>query len=72
MSEPVSELRHAARGCFNAVKLCAAALELPGSPEEQIEFIDEIIQSSDKLGGLMDELQSAYDRRGPNHLPRAN
>ena len=62
MQESLSTLRHAARGYLNAVKLCASALELDCTHEEQIEFINDIIVSSDKLDATMLELDDYYTR----------
>jgi hypothetical protein len=60
MQEALSTLRHAARGYLNAVKLCASALELDCTREEQIEFVTDIISSSDKLDALMLELDEYF------------
>jgi hypothetical protein len=61
MEESLSRLRHAARGCLNAVKLCISALELECTPEEQVEFLDDVLKSSDKMCALMDDLDSFHD-----------
>ena len=60
MQESLSGLRHAARGCLNAVKLCISALELECTPEEQIEFLDDVLKSSDKMCILMDDLDAFH------------
>jgi len=64
MENSLSSIRHAARGCFNGIKLCVSALELPCSHEEQVEFIEDVIRASDKMCGLVDELAEAIDRAG--------
>jgi len=61
MKDALSGLRHSARGCLNAVKLCVSALELECTREEQIEFIDDVIRGSDKMCQLMDELIAYFD-----------
>jgi hypothetical protein len=61
MKDALSGLRHSARGCLNAVKLCVSALELECTPEEQIEFVDDIIRGSDKMDLYMDELIAYFD-----------
>ena len=64
MSDSLSGLRHSARGCLNAVKLCVSALELECTVEEQIEFLDDIIRSSDKLCLLIDDLNALFEAQG--------
>lgn len=59
---PISTLRHAARGSFNAIKLCLSALTLPCTREEQIEFLDDVLQSCDALCGQLEDLSAAFDR----------
>jgi hypothetical protein len=60
----LSSLRHAARGSFNAIKLCVCALDLPCTREEQLEFIEDIIRTSDQIDGVLDELVAAIDQAG--------
>lgn len=62
MDESLSGVRHAARGCMNAIKLCVSALDLPGPQEEQIEFLDDVIRASEKLCGLVEQLNSFFDQ----------
>ena len=69
MDNSLSNIRHAARGCFNGIKLCVSALELPCSHEEQVEFIEDVIRASDKMCGLIDELAVAIERAG---IPQAS
>lgn len=64
MDDSLSGIRHAARGCFNGIKLCASALELPCTYEEQIEFVEDVIRASDQMCGLIDDLSAAIDRAG--------
>jgi hypothetical protein len=71
MSESISVLRHSARGCLNAVKLCVSALELDCTRDEQIEFLNDVINSSDQLCGVIEELAVAFDAQGvaeSNHI----
>ena len=63
MQESLSGLRHSARGCLNAVKLCVSALELECTPEEQMEFLDDIVRSSEKICTLIDELVAFHDAK---------
>ena len=56
MKDSLSGLRHSARGCLNAVKLCVSALELNCTHEEQMEFVDDVIRGSDKMCACIDEL----------------
>jgi hypothetical protein len=61
MKDSLSGLRHAARGCLNAVKLCVSALELDCTHEEQMEFIDDVIHGADKMCACIDELSTYFD-----------
>jgi hypothetical protein len=61
MDSGLPVLRHSARGCLNSIKLCVSALDLPCTFEEQIEFIDDVIRSSEKMVGLVDELGAYFD-----------
>ncbi len=61
MKDSLSGLRHSARGCLNAVKLCVSALELNCTHEEQMEFVDDVIRSSDKMCACIDELAAYFD-----------
>lgn len=61
MDNGLPVLRHSARGCLNSIKLCVSALELPCTFEEEIEFIDDVIRSSEKMEGLMDELGAFFE-----------
>lgn len=68
MENSLSTIRHAARGCFNGIKLCVSALELDCTHEEQVEFIEDVIRASDTMCGLLDDLSQVIDREG---LPQA-
>lgn len=70
MEKSASALRHSARGCFNAIKLCVSALDLPCTCQEQIEFLDDVISSTDKMCILVDDLAVAVDHTPPAPLPR--
>lgn len=59
---PISTLRHAARGSFNAIKLCTSALTLPCTRQEQVEFLDDVLQTCDMLCGELDDLSAAFER----------
>lgn len=61
MENGLPALRHSARGCLNSIKLCVSALELPCTFEEEIEFIEDVIRSSERMVGLMDELGVFFD-----------
>lgn len=61
MHDGLPALRHSARGCLNSIKLCASAMELPCTPEEEMEFIDDIIRSSGKMIELLDSISQAFD-----------
>ena len=67
MQESLSGLRHSARGSLNAVKLCISALELECTPEEQIEFLDDVVRSSDRICTLIDELAAFHEAQGSQH-----
>jgi len=61
MQDSLAALRHSARGCLNAVKLCISALELDCTHNERIEFIDDVISGSDKMCSLIDELAAYFE-----------
>jgi nitrogen-specific signal transduction histidine kinase len=55
--DPLRKLRHDIRGRLNALKLCTAVLETDGvDTNETLEFIEDIIKTTDKLTRLIDEL----------------
>jgi hypothetical protein len=54
-------LRHAARGYLNAVKLCVSAMELDCTREEHLEFITDVITSSDKMDTLMGQIEEYFE-----------
>jgi hypothetical protein len=61
MDDGLPALRHAVRGCLNSIKLCASALELECTREEEMEFIDDVVRSSDKMIGLLDEISRVFE-----------
>ena len=62
MQESLSVMRHAARGYLNAVKLCVSAMELDCTHEEHLEFITDVIASSDKMDGVMAQLAEYFEQ----------
>lgn len=64
LNDGLPGLRHSARGCLNSIKLCVSALELPCTHEEEMEFIDDVIRSSDKMVDLMDEFAAYFEKHG--------
>ncbi len=71
MENSLSSIRHAARGCFNGIKLCVSALELDCTYEEQVEFIEDVIRASDTMCRLLDDLSQVIDREGASQAPHA-
>jgi hypothetical protein len=61
MQESLSTLRHSARGYLNAVKLCVSAMELDCTHEEQLEFVTDVISSSEKMELLMGQIEAYFD-----------
>lgn len=61
MDNGLPALRHSVRGCLNSIKLCVSALELPCTFEEETEFIEDVIRSSEKMAELMEELGAFFD-----------
>jgi len=61
MPESLSSLRHAARGHLNAIKLCASAMELECTRNEHLEFITDVINSSDKLDEVMVQIGQFFE-----------
>jgi hypothetical protein len=60
MDDALPILRHSARGCLNSIKLCVSALDLQCTFEEEMEFINDVIRSADKMEGLMDEFAAFF------------
>ena len=71
MDDTLPALRHSARGCLNAMKLCVSALELPCTHEEETEFIDDVIRASDKLVDVVDHLEMFFANAAPSDQPSA-
>lgn len=64
MDDGLPTLRHSARGCLNSIKLCVSALDLPCTFEEEMEFIEDVIRSADKMGGLMQQIEAVFEAQG--------
>lgn len=47
-------MRHALRGCMNALKLGVSVLETDMSAEESLEFLAYLEQAADKMVGVID------------------
>lgn len=62
--DTLPDLRHSARGYLNAIKLCISALELSCTREEEAEFIEDVIRSSDNMVALMDRLDAYFEKAG--------
>lgn len=61
MDDTLPALRHSARGCLNAIKLCVSALELPCTYDEEMEFINDVIRSTDKLVDVIGRLERYFE-----------
>jgi hypothetical protein len=70
--ERFAVIRHGIRGCLNSIKLCTSALELQCTLEEQIEFIDDIINSAGSMSGLLDRLESLPQSDPPSDPSNAH
>lgn len=71
MDEGLPALRHSARGCLNSIKLCVSALDLPCTFEEEMEFIDDVIRSSDKMAALIDQIAAAFEASSSGPAPHS-
>jgi len=58
MDDPLRQLRHDARGALHSIKLCVAALKMQCTPEEEMAFIDDVIDCSGKLDQIMLKLDA--------------
>jgi len=58
MDDPLRQVKHDARGALHSIKLCVAALKMQCSPEEEMAFVEDVIECSDKLGDLMTKLDA--------------
>ena len=65
MDDPLSKVRHDARGSLHSMKLCVAALDVPSTLEESLAFVEDVIASSDKLAELMLQLDLLHDQARP-------
>lgn len=65
MGDSLSVLRHSIRGSLNAVKLCVSALQLDCTRDEQLEFLQDVIRSSDEMIGLCEELDAMFEESPP-------
>jgi hypothetical protein len=61
----IRQARHDLRGRINAIKLCISAFEVVTTKEDALDFLDMIIQATDKTSIALDTLESAMDRSGP-------
>jgi hypothetical protein len=55
MPDEASLLRHSIRGTINALKLGISAMDTDLTHDESIEFLDYIIQATDKMSTLLDQ-----------------
>jgi len=69
MHDSLASLRHDIRGTLNALKLCISAFEMPLEPSEKLEFLADIEASSDKLAGLVEEIDSVMASESSSHTP---
>ena len=66
MDDPLRQARHDARGAFHSIKLCVAALKMKCTPEEEMAFIEDVIECSDKLVQVLLALD-AMQGESPNN-----
>ncbi len=59
------QLLHDIRGRMNGLQLCVAALETSTTPNERIEFLDDIERLCDKLDTLMRKLENLEEADSP-------
>jgi hypothetical protein len=62
--DETSRLRHAIRGCLNAMKLGSFALDTNMTREEADEFLGYLEQSADRMVWLMDQWDALPDNAG--------
>jgi hypothetical protein len=53
-----SEMRHALRGCMNALKLGVSVLDTDMTADESLEFITYLEQSAAKMETLLDQWET--------------
>jgi hypothetical protein len=58
MPDQYSVLRHAIRGTIHALKLGATVMEDDLPPDEALEFLNYMIESSEKMCSLLDEYEA--------------
>jgi hypothetical protein len=59
MEPTLRQLRHDLLGRANALVLCVSAIPLASDTAERLQFIDEVIRSSDNLVTALDELEAS-------------
>ena len=72
MPDEVSLLRHSIRGTINALKLGMSAMDTGLTRDESIEFLDYIIQASDKMCSLIDQYDALPDSVKSTVTPSAS
>jgi hypothetical protein len=55
--DELSRIRHKLRGRVQALNLCATALGLGTTQQEDLQFVDDIQEAATEIGQLMDELE---------------
>ena len=58
MQDDLRVLRHSIRGTINALKLGVSVMDEKLSREEAAEFLNYIIEGSDKMNSLLDEYET--------------
>jgi hypothetical protein len=58
MQDNAGLLRHSIRGTINALKLGVSAMDTGLTRDEAIEFLDYIIQATDKMQTLLDQYEA--------------
>lgn len=62
---PIDQLRHDIRGRLNALKLCVSALAFCDTPEETMEYLENIESAAGKIDELTGELDAVLPSSSP-------
>jgi len=58
MDPRVRTYRHDLRGQLNSIMLCASVLPITPDPDEQIQFIDEIILAAERAMKILEQIDA--------------
>jgi hypothetical protein len=61
--DPLKKARHDLRGHFNALKLSVSAFAFLDSKKEELEFLEMIVQATDRTVTALEAYEALLDRQ---------